>query len=52
MRVGYIVQPALQYGGWNVLIFSVQESDGLHIRSKLNVTPYRVKLNGTAYGYL
>lgn len=52
MRVGCIVQPALQYGGWNVLIFSVQKNDGLHIRNKLNVTPYRGKLNVTAYGYL
>ena len=43
IKLGYIVQPALQYGGWNVLIISVQEGDGLHIRSKLTVT---------AYGYL
>lgn len=42
MRVGYIVQPALQYGGWNVLItrISVQEGGGLDIRSKLTVTAY------------
>jgi len=43
MRLGYIVQSALQYDGWNVLIISVQERDGLHIRSKFTVT---------AYGYL
>jgi len=52
MHVGYIrvVQPALQYGGWNVLIISVQEGGGWHIRSKLTVTAYRGKLTVTAYG--
>ena len=50
--MGYIVQPGLPYGGWNVLIFSVKENDGLHIRNKLNVTPYRGKMNVTAYGHL
>jgi uncharacterized protein (DUF2345 family) len=49
MRVGYIVQPALQYGGWNVLIISVQEGDGLHIRTKLTITAYRGKLTVAAY---
>ena len=45
LRMGYIVQPALQCGGWNVSVISVQEGHGLHFRRKLTVTAYRSKLD-------